>query len=53
MTKRKIFVNARDYLGLYGCDKNLVLFTFPEFSNRSFIRKIIYLPNDYTQKYKE
>lgn len=27
--------------------------TSPEFLNRSFIRKIICLPSDYTQKYKE
>ena len=46
-------LNRRNYFGLYGCNKNLVLFTFPEFLNRSFIRKIICLPSDYTQKYKE
>ena len=51
--KHKVSVNARNYFGLYVCNKNLVLFTSPEFLNRSFIRKIICLPSDYTQKYKE
>ena len=53
LTKRKFSVDARNYLGLYGCNKNLILLTVSEFQIVRSLERLFIFSSDYTQKYKE
>lgn len=53
LTKRKFFVKVRNYLGLYGCNKNLFLLKFSEIQIVRSLGRLFIFSSDYTQKYKE